>query len=157
MTLSDEDLRLLEKIEGKDPSSRSEIERSLLGRAEELAERIAEERERLEAAERAEDARRVEEARREIAEKQERAETIIAAILARLSLTYVVETPPPHPAVATFRGLRMQDINIDGWGPRPAPVEPRPAGRRPVVPPLEPGPTAEEVLEQAVRAKAAGE
>ncbi len=55
----------------------------------------------------------------------------------------------PHPAVVVFRGLRMKDLGIDGLGPRPAPEKTR------LAPPPDRGPTAEEVLEQAVkRAKA---
>ena len=55
----------------------------------------------------------------------------------------------PHPAVAIFRGLKMADLGIAALGPRPKPEKTR------LAPPPDRGPTAEEVLEQAVkRAKA---
>ena len=57
---------------------------------------------------------------------------------------------PPHPALAIFSGLRMSELGIESWGPRPEPEVPQPT------PAKKRGPTAEEVLEQAVRARTTG-
>lgn len=57
----------------------------------------------------------------------------------------------PHPVITIFEGLRMEDLDIESWGPHSEPEETR------LAPPPDRGPTAEEVLDEAVRrAKAAG-
>ncbi|MEE9174316.1 MAG: hypothetical protein V3U30_05005 [Thermoplasmata archaeon] len=57
----------------------------------------------------------------------------------------------PHPALVRFAGLQMEEIGVHGLGARPEPKETS------LATPPERGPTAEEVLDEAVRARAAGE